>query len=163
MRPGEGTIRLSVLDRLIDSEPRQPTDPPQSWDQSVRAMKEAVMRDVEWLLNTRRVIEAAPDAHPELQQSVYDFGLPDISSLNSDASTTRQFLLQQVEQAIRTFEPRFIDVRVSEGEANVDGSRRIRFVIEALLRMDPNPEHVLFDTVLETVSGRFSVQGDVHA
>jgi type VI secretion system protein ImpF len=163
MRSGEGSVRLSVLDRLIDTEPRQAADPPQTWHQSVRAMKEAVMRDVEWLLNTRRIIEPAPDGYSELQRSAYNFGLPDISSLNSDASATRQLLLRQVEEAIRTFEPRFIDVRVSEGEANVDGSRRIRFIVEALLRMDPNPEHVLFDTVLETVSGRFSVQGEAHA
>jgi len=37
---------------------------------------------------------------------------------------------------------------------------RIRFTIDGLLRMEPNPERVTFDTVLEIGSGEFSVLGD---
>ena len=37
--------------------------------------------------------------------------------------------------------------------------RELRFVVEALLKMDPNPEQVVFDTVLELASGDYSVKG----
>ena len=34
---------------------------------------------------------------------------------------------------------------------------RMKFVVEGLLRMEPNPERVMFDTVLETGSGKFII------
>jgi hypothetical protein len=43
------------------------------------------------------------------------------------------------------------------------GARLARFVIEAMLKMEPNPERVVFDTVLETPTGKFSVSDDADA
>ena len=40
------------------------------------------------------------------------------------------------------------------------GFRVLRFQIEALLKMDPAPEQVLFDTVLQLNSGEYQVKGD---
>ena len=119
----------------------------------------ALLRDLEWLLNTRRVADAAPDRYPEVQRSVYHFGLPDITSLSGDSEAVRRRLLRQVEDTIETFEPRLEDVRVSPVESDDENRRRIRFVIEGVLRMEPNPEHVVFDTVLETTSGEFAIGG----
>ena len=36
----------------------------------------------------------------------------------------------------------------------------VRFQVEALLRMDPSPEHVVFDTVLEVARGEYAVEGE---
>jgi len=41
--------------------------------------------------------------------------------------------------------------------------RDLHFVIHALLRMDPNPEPVLFDTTLDASSGEYQVKGDAGA
>ena len=52
---GNITVTLSVLDRLIDLEPKAAVEAPLTRSQSVRLLKAAVHRDLEWLLNTRRI------------------------------------------------------------------------------------------------------------
>jgi type VI secretion system protein ImpF len=42
-------------------------------------------------------------------------------------------------------------------------SRMLKFVIDAFLKVDPAPEHVSFDTVLELTSGEYQVKGDSRA
>ena len=42
----------------------------------------------------------------------------------------------------------------TEGEAK---RRELRFVVEATLRLDPTPEQVMFDTVLQFSSGQYDV------
>jgi type VI secretion system protein ImpF len=160
----ERTVRLSVIDRLVDTEPRNAADAPLTWSESVRRLKASVLRDIEWLLNTRRIIEPAPAGFPELQSSLFHYGLPDITSLSADSAETRRELARQVEECVELFEPRLTGVRVLL-VTDTDQSRkhRVRFRIEGLLRMDPNPERVVFDTVLETASGKFDVSGADHA
>src|SRR5690606_11335440 len=74
----EPTIRLSVIDRLLQN--GEPEEANSTWVGSVDALKASLVRDLEWLLNTRRIAEPAPDSFPEVQRSVYHFGLPDVSS-----------------------------------------------------------------------------------
>ena len=156
------TVRLSVLDRLIDYEPGLAADRTITWDESVRRMKLAVLRDVEWLLNTRRIVEPAPDEYPEVQASVYHFGIPDVSSMSADSESARQRLMRNIEEAIETFEPRLTQVRVLPVEGGTE-QREIHFMVDAVLRLDPDPERVIFDTVLETSSGEFRVSGSANA
>lgn len=162
-RSTERTARLTVLDRLIDLEPKSGTDPVVRLNESVEALRASLQRDLEWLLNTRRIAEPAPERFTEVRESVYHFGLPDITSLSGDSKEVRRILSRRVEECIRRFEPRLTAVRVTPVEADAENRRRIRFVIEGLLRMEPNPEHVVFDTVLETASGRFQVAGSGNA
>jgi type VI secretion system protein ImpF len=159
----ERTVRLSVIDRLIDTEPRLAADPPVTWAESLRRHKNALLRDVEWLLNTRRTIEPASASYPELRQSVYQFGLPDISSASADSSETPLMLQLHVEETLRLFEPRLTGVQVSLGNSGGGHRRDIRFVVDAFLRLDPDPERMIFDTVLETASGEFHVRGSDDA
>ena len=148
-------VRRSVLDRLVQSgEPE-----PRNWYESVRALKAAVLRDVQWLLNTRRVMDEAGDQLPELQQSVYQYGLPDMTSLSADSAQARRQLLRRVETCIEQFEPRLSAVRVTEVALDVDAARGVRFIIEGLLRLHPDPEPISFDTTLDAGSGRFNVSG----
>ena len=64
-----------------------------------------------------------------------------------------------MEECIRIFEPRLTGVRVTPVEEKEGAQRRVRFVIEGLLRMEPNPERVLFDSVLDLASGKIQVVG----
>jgi type VI secretion system protein ImpF len=91
---------------------------------------------------------------------VYYFGIPDITSLSRDSTDSRLVLLHDVENAIATFEPRLADVHIAVVEAEDEHFRReLRFHIEATLRMDPTPEQVVFDTVLNFASGAYDVAG----
>lgn len=160
----ERTVQQSLLDRLIDLEPTERSESSASWAQSVRELKESVHRDLEALLNTRRIAQPAPDDLPELRASLYNYGVPDISSLSRDAADSRVRLLHYIEETIALFEPRLANVHASLVEEPGSVLRRdLHFVIQALLRMDPNPEPVLFDTTLDASSGTFQVAGDAGA
>ncbi len=153
----EPTVKQSVLDRLIDHAPQIRQDPPANWSESVRQLRIAVRRDLEWLLNTRRIIYLAPADMPELRASLYHYGLADVTSLSGDSEETPRVLARQMEECIALFEPRLTAIQVTTGESDSDARHRIRFIIEALLKMEPDPERVMFDTVLEVTSGEFEV------
>jgi len=158
----ERTVRLSVLDRLIDEAPREAADAPGTWESSLLELRERLVRDVEWLLNTRRITEPAPDSCPELQRSVYHFGLPDITSMAA-SEDSRALLARAVAECIELFEPRLTAVRVIAKETGEAAGRGLHFTIEALLRLDPSPERVVFDTIVESISGRVVVAGGADA
>jgi type VI secretion system protein ImpF len=153
----ERTAKPSIIDRLIDLAPAEAADRPMTRDESVRAYRSSILRDLEWLLNTRRTVVPVPESLTNVRASTFNYGLPDVSSLSADSMETRADLVRQIERTIRDFEPRLLDVRVTMSDDDrVD--RQIRFVIEGLLDMEPNPERVVFDTVLEMSSGDFSVR-----
>jgi type VI secretion system protein ImpF len=155
----ERTVQQPLLDRLVDHDPDERHEPAMTWAQSVRQLKMSVHRDLEWLLNTRRTPEPAPEEFEELRHSLYEYGLPDITSMSRDSAGERQRLLRRVEEAIEIFEPRLTAVRVSLVEGEEETRREVHFLIEGMLRLDPNPEPVVFDTVLEVSSGEYKVKG----
>jgi type VI secretion system protein ImpF len=164
MPPAErtGIVTLSVLDRLIDGDPKSRTESMPTAAQSLRGMKAALRRDLEWLMNTRRVMDDPPESYKELRRSVYCYGLPDISSMSIFSTTDQNRLLKTIESAITLFEPRLTRVKVTLRPIAGAG-RMVHFVIEGLLRLDPVPEQIVFDSVLELSSGAYQIQGDAGA
>jgi len=156
----EGAVTLTVLDRLLDKEPKnQAPEPPLGRAQSLRELKASLRRDLEWLLNSRRSPIDVPETFSECQRSMVVYGLPDLSSLTVQSANDQARLIRGMEQAISVFEPRLMNVKVSLTPVT-QGSRTLRFVIEALLKIDPAPEHVTFDTMLELNSGEYAVKGE---
>jgi type VI secretion system protein ImpF len=153
-------ITISLLDRLIDLNPKAATDPPGNRSQSVRQLKASLRRDLEWLLNSCRNPEEVPETYQELFRSLYNYGLPDISSMALNSPRGRQQLMQLIEQTIGIFEPRLIGARVRELDSAGSAPRVLRFQIEALLKMEPAPEQVLFDTVLQLNSGEYQIKAN---
>lgn len=154
----ENEIRVtqSVLDRLIDFDPRVSTEPPKSRSTSLQELKSSVRRDLEWLLNTRCFIEADEGELEEARRSVAFYGLPDFTGLSAKNPNELRRMTKELEAAIKYFEPRFIDLKVVLEPLNsVD--RQLRFRIEARLDIEPTPEPVAFDTVLQLGSGDFAV------
>ncbi len=150
-------ITLSVLDRLLDADPTVRNDPVVTWSQSFREMKAAVRRDLEWLLNTRQTPEPATDDLGMASKSVFNFGLPDITSITMQSATDRGRLLRMLESTVARYEPRIQDPKVFVDNI-ATGSRTLRFRIDGLLKVDPAPERVSFDTVLELSSGQYEVK-----
>jgi type VI secretion system protein ImpF len=160
----ERTVQPSLLDRLTDYEPRNSTEGRVGYLESVRQYKAGLQRDLEWLLNTRRIPLIAPDELEELSRSIYHYGLPDLTSISRDSPDARDRLLRRVEDAIATFEPRLQHVRISVVEMEGEHHRReLRFHVEGTLLMDPTPEQVVFDTVLHFASGEYEVTGEAGA
>jgi type VI secretion system protein ImpF len=156
-------VTQSLLDRLIDREPNLNGDPPVSRAQSVRLLKAALRRDLEWLLNSRRVANADPGDFAYLGKSLYFYGLPDFSAMSLSSPRDRNTLLRELERSVAFYEPRLKNIRVTLVEAPSNILRIIRFQIEGLLMMDPVPEQISFDTVLQLSSGEYEVKGDRNA
>jgi type VI secretion system protein ImpF len=153
-------VTTSILDRLVDLNPDVTVDPPANRSQSVRQLKASLRRDLEWLLNTRRNPDEVPETYEELFRSLYNYGLPDVTSMALNSPRDRKRLLRLIEQTIEIFEPRLIGTRVRALDTGSSGPRILRFQIEALLKMDPAPEQILFDTVLQLNSGEYQIKGN---
>lgn len=155
-------ILPSLIDRLIDREPGNRKEAQDARNQSLKELKDSVRRDLEWLLNSRRCpVEPAPSAK-ELWRSVYCFGLPDITGVALRSGEDRNRLARMVETVVATFEPRLQNVTVSMKPVALD-SHVLRFQIEALLRTEPAPARVFFDTTLELTKGEYEVAGETRA
>lgn len=161
-RESEGVVTLSVLDRLIDQDPKSSSEAPPTRSQSMRDLKAALKRDIEWLLNTRQYAEPLAEGAQELLQSLVSYGLPDICSMHLHSAGDHRRLLRMMESALATYEPRLENIKVTL-EPVAQNTRLLKFVIDAFLRVDPAPEHVSFDTVLELSSGEYQVKGDTRA
>ena len=148
----ETLVTQSILDRLMEVE-----EWPTTRAQSTRFFREALKRDLEWLLNTRQ--PPLPDIgdYAGAKASVINYGLPDISSLGLNNASDHRALRIAIETCLRNYEPRLIDVCVSlQGSDTTD--RRLRFHIEGNMKLDPAPEEISFDTVLELTSGEYTVK-----
>jgi type VI secretion system protein ImpF len=150
-------IMPSVLDRLIDYEPELSREPLKSRSKSLRELKQSVRRDLEWLLNTRCHTEDMAEGLKEVGESLFTYGLSDFSSLSDKNPGDQKVLRSAIETALRNFEPRLQDVVVT-AEPIDTLQRLMRFRIEARLRVDPIPEPVTFDTVLQLGNGQYQVQ-----
>jgi type VI secretion system protein ImpF len=148
----ETLVTQSVLDRLTAVE-----DWPATRSQSVRFFRDALKRDLEWLLNTRQPPLPQLASWPTAKASVINFGLPDITSLGLTSASDQRSLRLAIEACLRNFEPRLSDVRVTL-ESSDTTNRRLRFHIEGTMRLDPAPEEISFDTVLELASGEYKVK-----
>jgi len=160
---GDVTVTLSVLDRLIDREPKSQVEAPLSQAQSIRLNKRGVHRDLAWLLNTRRIFDEPAESLREANRSVYVFGLQDFSNYGMGSPGDRAKLIRQLVAAIRLFEPRLANVQITPIETEGVGMQELRFRIEAMLLMDPTPEPISFDTVIELKSSVCRLTGTSDA
>lgn len=161
-QPTERNVQQSLLDRLIDLDPHSAVEAPLTRQQSLRQLRASVKRQVEWILNTVRTIEEVPACCRELRKSLYFYGLPDITSITLNSSQDEQRLLHAIENAISQFETRLTRVRVTSYERMSKQRAAIQFHVEAFLMIDPAPERISFDTVLEVFRGSYEVK-DEHS
>jgi type VI secretion system protein ImpF len=144
----------SVFDRLIDREPGVSTEPAVRRSVRLAQLKESVKRDLEWLLNCKQPILAIPAELRHLRNSLLTFGLPDFTHSSLTRSDDQRLLQQTVEASIRRFEPRLKGVVVTLVEGR-EFDRGLRFRIDASLDVEPAPEPVTFDSVLELSTKAF--------
>ncbi|MFG1462656.1 type VI secretion system baseplate subunit TssE [Xanthobacter sp. DSM 24535] len=139
-------LGLSLVDRLLDAE--RPT---------VAAFRDGLRRDLEELLNTdRRVIGWAADL-TELDTSLVNFGIMCLSTVNLSTEQRRAQVVEEIGEIIRHWEPRLENMRVS-AVPNVDSSdRSLRMRIEAEIMIEPSPEPMVFDTLIDPLGNTVSL------
>ena len=150
-RAMETLVTQSLLDRLSGTE-----DWPATRAQSLRMLRETLKRDMEWLLNTRQPPIDGIDSFKRASRSVIHYGLIDTSALSIASSADQRRLQQALYDCIIAFEPRLMEVKVIiHGDDTT--RRQLRFHIEGQIDIDPAPEEISFDTVLDLTSGEYTV------
>ena len=149
----------SVLDRLLDEDPSKTLEAPKSRTQVLRELKQSVRRDLENLLNTRWRATSWPAHLQELEVSLLSYGLPDVTAADLASSSKREEFRRTLQRVIRDFEPRLSKVSVKLLDRGEPVDRTLRFRIEAMLRVEPSPEPVAFDSAVEPATGNVEVKG----
>ena len=148
-------LQPSLLDRLSDDEPGKTAEPRERRVLSLRSLREGVLRDLAWLLNTTNLMSVLDgEKLPHVANSVLNYGVPDISGA-AIASLNVGKLERGIRQAIWDFEPRLIRPSVTV-RALAGGSidqNKIIFEIEADLWAQPYPERLYLKTELDLERG----------
>jgi len=127
------SFRASILDRLMDDLPQITTESVSEIHLDISRFKQAVARDLESLLNSRRVdFEERIESMPQARRSILTYGITDLSSLSLLDQGAQGYLRTQIKAAIERNEPRLSRVRVSL-DAPKGRDRQLRFRVDAVL------------------------------
>ncbi len=147
------SVKPSVLDRLIDFEPDNRTEGKRANSQDEFEYRDAVMKDLETLLNTRQSRADLAESDEELASSLLTYGLPDFTAVGIDATEEHAKVFDAIKRAIEHFEPRLREVQIERTEETSARDSVLRLTIKAYLCTQPDPVPVTFDTVLQTTTG----------
>lgn len=149
-------LQPSLLDRLTDDEPGNRLEARERRVLSMRLFRQAVLRDLAWLLNTTRM-DALQDLseYPLAAHSVINFGLPDLAG-RAAAGLPLAEIERGIRQAVWDFEPRVLRntvvVRAVADEGR-NATHTVIFEIEGSLWAQPLPERLFLRTELDLEMG----------
>ena len=153
-------LQPSLLDRLTDDDPKHKQESRDRRVLSMRRLRQCVLRDLEWLLNTGN-LEATEDLddYPLVAGSVLNYGMPELAGCFASNLDLVE-MERAVRQAILDFEPRIlrntVKVRaiLSEDQLN---NNALAFEIEGELWAQPIPEKLFLKTEIDLETGAVSV------
>ncbi|MFK7818183.1 MAG: type VI secretion system baseplate subunit TssE [Planctomycetaceae bacterium] len=143
----------SLIDRLIgDDAPianRFTADP-------AAPVRDAVVRDLVSLLNTRARCVGWREELSELDRTLFNYGLPDFAGRDFATEEDREYLRDSIGRVIETFEPRLADVIIYVDLDEESADRHVRLQIMA--RLVGADEPLVVDLNLEEPSGEFRAE-----
>lgn len=153
-------LQPSLLDRLTDLHPEKSKESSSQQSMSQTQFKEAVIRDLGWLLNSVSLDVCVDlDRYPEVQRSVLNFGLPDLSGHTSSTVDVRS-VEKSIRAAIYQFEPRIIrnslKVKVHSNPDEMSHNSMI-FEISGSVFGQPSPFQVVLKSELDLECGEFKL------
>ena len=154
-------LQPSLLDRLTDDKPGEKVESRDTRVLSMRRLKESVIRDLEWLLNSGN-LDGVEDlsGFPEVRHSVLNYGVTDMAGKTLSRRDMEE-VERMLRQAIMDFEPRILP-KTLEVKAVLDdkamGKHSLVFTISGELWSEPAPERLLLKTVLDLQLGSFELR-----
>ena len=150
----------SLLDRLVDDEPEKKTEPKDKRGISQAKLREAVLRDLNWLFNSSNLSTVQDlDSYPEVINSVLNYGMPDFTG-HTISGVDLPEIERLLRQAICDFEPRIlhrsIKIKLNADEQQMNHNA-LSFDIEGELWAHPVPLHVYLKTELDLDVGEIKV------
>ena len=159
--PLQDRLQPALLDRLTDEEPLKTQEPREQRVVSKSRLRQAVLRDLAWLLNANRLErEDEFRAAPLARRSVINFGLPAFSG-RAASSLEAVDLEQAIAMAVRDFEPRILpstlEVRALISEVQHEKHNVIGAEIHGLLWSQPVPLDMLVRTEIDLETGEVDI------
>lgn len=156
-------LQPSLLDRLTDLQPEKSRESSSQQGMSQTEFKNAVIRDLGWLLNSVALDVCVDlEAYPQVQNSVINYGLPDLSGHTSSTIDVRS-LEKSIREAIHQYEPRIIrnslGVKVRSNAADMSHNSLV-FEIDAAVFGQPSPFQVVLKSELDLESNQFQLTED---
>lgn len=153
-------LQPALLDRITD-DAREPGAVDDRRVMTKAQLRQAVLRDLNWLFNAVQPLGAAAAAYPGVADGVLNFGLPPLSG--QLASKVDVSVLERViRQAILRFEPRILreslEVHAIATESVLDTHNIIEFQIRGHLWSQPVPLEILLRTQLDLEAGQVEVR-----
>lgn len=154
-------LQPALLDRLTDDNPLQREEADDRRVMSKSQLRQAVLRDLGWLLNAVQPLGKQADAYPALAGSVLNFGLPALSGqLASKVDVS--VLEKAIRQTLIRYEPRILadtlEVHAVEANSVLDTHNVIEFEIRGHLWSQPVPLEILLRTQLDLEAGQVQVR-----
>lgn len=120
-------------------------------------IRAAVSRDLNWLLNTRTPLTAEEFDTRDL--TVIDFGVPDFGKGTPENVRDQKQRAARTEKAIRAFEPRLQNVKVSI-VPEMGSERSLTMIIEADMVADDVRDPVSFMTIYDSTTGKMEINAE---
>lgn len=154
-------LQPSLLDRLIDDAPERRAEGREQWVLSTDRLRELVLRDMSWLLNTENFESSVDlDDFPEVQKSVLNYGVPTLSGTVLDSVNLKR-LERQVADAMATFEPRVLPGSVkitARFTSSIMSSKSLFLEISGDLWAQPVPQRLILQTEFELDTATVNVK-----
>jgi type VI secretion system protein ImpF len=153
-------LQPALLDRLTDEEPDVKVESRDKRVISTRKLRECVLRDLSWLLNTTPLGQSIDLAEfPHVQETVLEYGLPDMAGVTLSGVNPGD-IEKQIKTALRRFEPRILTrslkVRAVLPE-DAQHKNALAFEIEGELWGQPMPMQLYLRSEIDLEDGSLTV------
>jgi type VI secretion system protein ImpF len=155
-------LQPALLDRLTDEAPdnRQP-EPREARVITRSRLREAVLRDLTWLLNATRLSAREPiEGLDYVQRSVLNYGLPALSGQLASKIDVLA-LEERIREALQNYEPRILAsslaVQAIISENELDRHNVVSIEIRGTLWAHPVPLELLLRTDVDLESGEVKI------
>ena len=150
-----------LLDRLTDLAPASNVEADDTRVMNKAQIRDAVLRDLAWLLNAVQPMPGVAETFPNAAGSVLNYGLPPMSG--QMASRIDINLLERtIKQAIVQFEPRVmeasLEVKALDASSMLDTHNVIEFEITGFMWAQPVPLELLLRTQVDLEAGQVQVR-----
>lgn len=161
VRPGRDRLQPALLDRLMDDAPTQKSESEQAVAMSPAALRQAVLRDLRWLLNTVNLeSQASLDGWDAVRSSTLNFGLPALAGKRMSEIDWLD-VENSLRAAIVAFEPRIlpdsIEVACVSDAGTLEHHNVLSLEIRGKMWCLPYPREFLFRTDIDLESGHMDL------
>lgn len=150
-----------LWDKLQDDEPSRQQDTTLERSISPRRYREAVARDIGWLLNSAAPYQGDDlNELDEVRRSVLNYGIHSFSGRRT-SELARAHIESEIQNALANFEPRLVPGTLKVEPAPVRQGQRINqlgFVISGQIWAVPFPEELYLYTELDLENGNFRTE-----